>query len=53
MALQSVRLTLAKIVWLYDLEMVSDPIEWKQNARAGYLWEFPDLYVNVSSSGLK
>ncbi|KAJ5357510.1 cytochrome P450 monooxygenase [Penicillium brevicompactum] len=53
MALQSARLTLAKIVWLYDLEMVSDPKEWQQNARSGYLWEYPDLYVNVSSSGLK
>lgn len=53
MALQSARLTLAKIVWLYDLEMVSDPKEWQQNARSAYLWEYPDLYVNVSSSGMK
>ncbi|KAJ5334832.1 cytochrome P450 monooxygenase [Penicillium brevicompactum] len=53
MALQSARLTLAKIVWLYDLEMVGDPKEWQQNARSAYLWEYPDLYVNVSSSGMK
>ncbi|KAJ5865282.1 cytochrome P450 monooxygenase [Penicillium soppii] len=52
MALQTARLTLAKIIWLYDLEMINDPIEWEQTVKSGFVWTLPDLYVRVTSSGL-
>jgi cytochrome P450 len=52
MALQTARLTLAKMIWLYDLEMINDPIEWEQATKSGFVWTLPDLYVRVTSSGI-
>lgn len=41
------RLTLAKLFWTYDLELVNKDIDWMGRARSHVLWHRPELRVHV------
>lgn len=38
---------LAKLHWSYDLELVSDKLDWQRDSRMATLWVKPELMVKV------
>jgi len=38
-------LVLAKLVWLYDMELVNKDIDWINDSKVHVLWWKPELYV--------
>ncbi len=47
MAWVELRIILAKIVFLYDFEMVNEKLDWERESKCTLLWHKPDLLVRV------
>ncbi|OTA68015.1 benzoate 4-monooxygenase cytochrome P450 [Hypoxylon sp. EC38] len=46
------RTILAKLVWVYDLELVSTSLDWHRESRMHTLWRKPDLMVRAKNRGV-
>ena len=42
------RTTLAKIIWIYDLELVDPSVDWHRDSEMRTLWKFPKLMVRAT-----
>jgi cytochrome P450 len=47
------RTILCKIIWMYDLEMVNESLEWHKESQMHTLWRKPELLVKVSNRGVE
>lgn len=43
------RTVLAKLLWTYDLELVSVDMDWHRDSRMLTLWKKPPLWVKVKT----
>ncbi|KAK3386864.1 putative cytochrome P450 [Podospora didyma] len=48
LAWMEMRTTLAKIIWMYDLELVDSSIDWHRDSEMRTLWHFPKLMVRAT-----
>ncbi|OTA99546.1 hypothetical protein M426DRAFT_16305 [Hypoxylon sp. CI-4A] len=46
------RTTLAKLIWVYDLEIVDPDLDWHAEARMVSLWKKPSLMVRTRNRGV-
>lgn len=44
------RVTLAKLIWKYDLQLLNDSVDWQQDSRMHTVWKMPKLFVAVSEA---
>lgn len=48
MAWIELRIVVAKMVFLYDFELVDDNLDWIRDSACFGLWEKPDLWTRVT-----
>jgi hypothetical protein len=48
MAWIEVRILLAKLLFMYDMEIVDKTLDWEAEQKCFTLWQKPDLYVRVT-----
>lgn len=46
------RTILAKLVWVYDLELMNSSLDWHEESRMHTLWRKPDLMVRAKNRGV-
>ncbi len=47
LALMEMRMTLAKLFWTYDVELVDHSLDWLRDNKLYFLWEKPELKIRV------
>ncbi|KAI1461998.1 benzoate 4-monooxygenase cytochrome P450 [Annulohypoxylon moriforme] len=45
--------TLAKLFWVYDLELVDPTLDWHKEVRLISLWKIPELMIRATNRGVK
>ena len=48
MALMELRILIAKLVFLFDFELVDDDLDWDRESACFRLWQKPDLWTKVT-----
>ncbi|KAI8623342.1 benzoate 4-monooxygenase cytochrome P450 [Xylariaceae sp. FL1651] len=52
LGLLELRLTLTKIIWKYDLELLDKSVDWHRDSRMQTLWQKPELRVRVRARSM-
>lgn len=42
-----VSLVLCKLLWMYDLQLLNNDVDWLRDSRMATLWQKPELRVRV------
>jgi hypothetical protein len=42
-------IVLAKLHWKFDLELLTEDLDWQRDSRMNTLWKKPELMVGVAS----
>ncbi|KAI1088434.1 benzoate 4-monooxygenase cytochrome P450 [Rostrohypoxylon terebratum] len=45
--------TIAKLFWVYDLELANPSIDWHRDVRMASLWKMPKLMIRAKNRGVK
>jgi hypothetical protein len=46
------RTIMAKLIWVYDLEMLDMSLDWHKESRMHTLWKKPPLWVRAKNRGV-
>ncbi|KAI1121880.1 benzoate 4-monooxygenase cytochrome P450 [Nemania abortiva] len=52
LAWSEMRLILAKLIWVYDLELVNTRLDWHGDSEMHTMWKKPDLIVHAKNRGV-
>lgn len=53
MAWLELHVTIAKLFWVYDLELADPSIDWHRDVRMFSLWKMPKLMIRAKNRGVK